>query len=218
MSALSRGTARPSRAVILAFVVTMVALAACGGESGGGKPRLESAGDAQVEVSDDKGATTTLPVAEDDVPVVQRLGSTFADFRACLDREGWGGLPIPLSQAEFEKIDPAYLDALSKCNNETGMVEVFQEFQAEAENLDPEQLEQRNEALIAFRECAIRRGWEFAKLAPDENGALTPTAAPVAPPGRDTGRDFQECGQEAAAKVGVELGDGGNGGDNQGSG
>ncbi len=195
-------------AVALAF-----SLAACGGggdddeSTAGGGAKLQAAGDAQVDVAEDGGAaTTTLPVAEaDEGPAIIRLGSAWTAFRQCIKDAGFGDEPLPSGPDGTEGMDPAYVEALGRCNNETGIVDALEAFQEEGENLDPDQIEQQNEGLIAFRECILRKGWEMGELSPNENGVLFPSGgAPEAPEGRDSKRDYEECakaGTDRAAEV-----------------
>ncbi len=195
---------RSTRFVALMLTAGVVA-ASCGGDDSGdgssGGPKLQAAGDAKVEVTDagDSGTTTTLAIAEsEEGPAIVRLGSAWTAFRECIKKAGFGDEELPTGPNGTEGMDPAYVDALGRCNNETGIVDAFQAFQSEAENLDPDQIEAQNTGLIAFRECIIRRGWTMGDLSPNENGALFPSnGAPEPPEGTDSTRDYEECAKVA---------------------
>lgn len=198
---------------LLVVLAAALALAACEGPEGRGGPTLVRAGDATVDVSghdfDANVTRTTIPVAEAEQSATASMGSAFVKFRECLEREGWGDEPLPSGPNDLEGVDPEYLKALGKCNTQTGLVETLQEFQRETENLDPEQIEERNQQIILFRECVIRRGWEWGELVPNENGLLGPRGAPVAPANRDSDRDFEECGRYVQEQM-AAAGDGGS--------
>jgi len=202
---------RSTRLVSVLLVASTITACSGGGDSAGDGVKLQAAGDVKVDVGGAglTASTTTVPVAEgEEGPAIIRLGSAWTAFRECIRNAGFGNEPLPDSAEGFADLDPAYLDALGKCNNETGIVDAFQAFQAENENLDPDQIEQMNAGLIAFRECIIRRGWEMSELTPNENGALLPSSGPPEPPvGHDSQRDYRDCakvGTDAAADVAAE--------------
>ena len=200
---------------IASVMLVASVIAGCGGgdddDASGGGAQLQAAGDVKIDVGDAgaSGSTTTVPVAEgEEGPAIIRLGSAWTAFRECIKGAGFGDEALPTSTEDAQDLDPAYLDALGRCNNETGIVEAFQAFQAESENLDPDQIEQMNSGIIAFRECIVRRGWEMGELTPNENGALFPSSgAPEPPAGHDSQRDYKDCakvGTDAAAEVAAE--------------
>ena len=193
---------------LVAVLLAVGVIAGCGGGGDGdddaasnGGAKLQAAGEVDVDVDDAgaSGSTTTIPLDEaEEGPAIVRLGSAWTAFRECIKEAGFGDEPLPTGENGTADLDPAYTEALGRCNNETGIVDAFQAFQAEGENLDPEQIELQNVGLIAFRECILRRGWEMGELEPNENGALFPTSgAPEPPEGRDSQRDYQECAKSA---------------------
>ena len=99
----------------------------------------------------------------------------------------------------FQDLEPGFRDALSNCNNESGIAETMQEFQDEQENLSPEEIEARNRGLKAFAECAKKLGYDMGELRPNSDGLLQPTN--ITGGGGLDGIDeiIQECGGEAAA-------------------
>ena len=96
--------------------------------------------------------------------------------------------------ADFQSLEPGLQKALATCNNETGIAETYQEFQAEQEAMTPEQAEERNKVMVGLFGCLDRRGWTVGEFRPDENGLLQFTSAPEAPPNADEAKDFSDAG------------------------
>lgn len=148
----------------------------------------------------------TIPLNEDDEPAASRLLDAVGGFNACLEDEGveFIGAPDPSNPATQ---DPAYLESLSTCAARTNIVQVLAEAQAEEENLSPEEIEQRNESYLVWRECMVGRGWGIPEPVPDEKGRLFSMggggqdgAGFRPPPGESLldSDDLAECADQAA--------------------
>jgi hypothetical protein len=184
--------------------LAMVAMSCSGSDDDGSGNQVQEAGQAQVDLSadEDESSDDTIPLAEEDQPAILKLPDVFTQFQDCLDAEGHGDADLSEVQANFESLDTALQAALAKCNTESGLTEVFEELQEENENLTPTQIETRNVGTVAFRECAIRGGWEWGELTPDENGLLGFGNNPPVPPGDEDIQDlFTLCQEDAAAAI-----------------
>jgi hypothetical protein len=195
------------RGLILALAVAPVALGGCGGDERAGT-ELVPAGYAKVDLEGTtRGGVTgdTVPVAGDETSAAQRLGSAYLDFRSCLEGEGFADVDLGNVLADFQSLEPALQQALASCNNETGIAQVYQEFQAEQEAMTPEQAEERNKVMVGLFDCLDRRGWEVGDFGTDQNGLLQIQAVPEPPPNADEEKDFSECGRQAAEEAGVDI-------------
>lgn len=193
--------------VAVAAALLIPVLGACSsgdGEASGDGPVIQEAGQAGQNLNDaSSGAEDggTIPLDDNDEPAIMRIGDTFTAFQDCLAREGYADADLSQAQTDPDSLDPGLRDALGKCNNETGLSEVFQEMQTENENLTPEQIEMRNIGFLAFRECAIRNGWTWGEPEPDENGLLGFGGAPEGPAGSDMSDLMDLCQGEASKAV-----------------
>ncbi len=200
------GGVRRAMPVIVASAIALVVSACGGGEQA--DQQLVPAGYAKVDLEGtERGAVggDTVPVAENEESAAAQLGSAYLNFRDCLEREGYADVDLSNVIADFQSLEPGLQKALATCNNETGIAETYQEFQAEQEAMTPEQAEDRNKVVVGLFDCLDRRGWTVGEFRPDENGLLQFTAPPEAPPNADEAKDFSECGQQAAEEAGVDI-------------
>lgn len=143
----------------------------------------------------DEAPDDTIPLAEDDGGPVALL-DTLAEFNACLAREGHEFMGIPGQDPDpaAPSNQPAYLDALVKCNTETGIQQAFQESQAADANLTPEEIETRNEAFVIVVDCLRGKGWNIDDPVPNSDGLLQPSQDGFASPdGTINGDDITDC-------------------------
>ncbi len=131
----------------------------------------------------DEAPDDTIPLAEEDGGAVALLDK-LAEFNACLAREGHEFMGIPGQDPDpaAPSNQPAYLDALIKCNTETGIQQAFQESQAADANLTPEEIEERNEAFVVVVDCLRGKGWDIEDPVPNSDGLLQPSQDGFASP------------------------------------
>ena len=136
----------------------------------------------------------TVPQNQDDRPAEVRLFEAFSAFRSCLADDGYGieGDLLDRNNPAFQ--DPAYVESLQKCAARTNIAEIFQEMQSAAENMTPEQVEERNEGFVLLQDCLERRGW-IIETTTNEIGLINPTTFTNAEGELDE-RDIQQCAAE----------------------
>lgn len=149
----------------------------------------------------------TIPVNESEEPAASRLLKAVGRFNACLDDEGieFIGAPSPDNPATQ---DPLYLEGLGTCAARSNIVQALSDAQAENDSLTPEEIEERNEGYLIWRDCMIERGWGIPEPVPDEQGRLFSfggggNTGIVAPPGEsllDSG-DLNECADESTRQL-----------------
>ena len=78
-----------------------------------------------------------------------------------------------------------------KCAARSDIVNVLAEVQATRANLTPEQVKERNEALLLLGDCLKKRGWTI-ETQPTQIGLLEPTTF-TGPDGTLDERDINQC-------------------------
>lgn len=133
----------------------------------------------------------TIPLNKDDRPPEVRLFEAYGNFRGCLEDKGYGiqgNLTDPNNPAYQ---DSAYREAVTTCAARTDIVTVLQEVQATRANLNPEQVETRNEVFITLRDCLVDKGW-VVETTTSEIGLLEPKEFHNAEGELDE-RDINQC-------------------------
>ena len=149
----------------------------------------------------------TVPLAEDDPQTA--FFTAVGTFTQCLDERGFTFIGIPdQANPSSPTNDPAYLEALGTCASKSNILQALEDVRAFEDALTPEEIEERNEQYLTWRDCMIDRGWGIPEPKPDEKGRLFTfgnagqTGPPQfdAPPGEDllTSDDFGACLEEAA--------------------
>jgi hypothetical protein len=157
----------------------------------------------------DEAGDTTIPLNESDEPASAKLLKALGVFNACLDDEGveFIGAPSPDNPATN---DPAYVDALSTCAARSNIVQALAEAESENQDLSPEEIEERNESYLLWRDCMIDRGWNIPEPVPDAEGRLFSFggggdggAQLEPPPGENLldSEDLAECADEASREL-----------------
>lgn len=151
----------------------------------------------------------TIPENADDTPAALTMLDALGLFNSCLADEGVAFIGIP--DASLEPTDPvndqSYLDALSMCNNISGIGAAFQAFQTENDSLTTEEIEERNRGLVTWMDCMTGRGYTIDGVTSDERGLNTPNLV-AAPEGKDIfdNQDMGECVGDALETAGDDEG------------
>ena len=128
-------------------------------------------------------------------------------FNDCLDDEGTAFVGDPrTAEPGSPAADPAYLESLSKCAALSNIAEAFASFQETSENLTQEEILERNEGLVIWKDCMEGRGWIIGELVADERGLLNPgqMEGPAGESPLDSD-DMQECANTAIDEAEVET-------------
>lgn len=165
---------------------------------------------------DDDTPTDTIPTNEDDRPAVFGLLDALDAFNTCLDGEGYTFIGLPgEGEPTDPRNDPAYGQALATCAARSGIVQALRATETENADLTPDQIESRNRAYLAWRECMIGRGWQVPEPVPDANGLLGGNlqggdgGGLQPPPGESllASDDLRECAEGAADETAVTEGE-----------
>ncbi len=148
----------------------------------------------------------TIPLNESEEPASSRLLKAVGRFNACLDDEGieFIGAPSPDNPATQ---DPLYLEGLGTCAARSNIVQALSEAQQENDNLTPDEIEERNEGYLIWRDCMIERGWGIPEPVPDEQGRLFNFGGGgtgIAPPAGESlldSEDLSECADESTRQM-----------------
>ena len=68
--------------------------------------------------------------------------------------------------------DPGYVEALQRCNAQTGIADLRAEFQQSRAERTPDQIRETNRQILAVVDCLRARGWEVDDPTQDETGSL----------------------------------------------
>jgi len=149
----------------------------------------------------------TIPLAEEDPR--DEFRSTNQVFNDCLSAEGFTfrGPPGEDSDEDDPVNQPGYIEAIQRCNAESGIADVVEEFRASREERSPEQVRENNEQLLAVVTCLRDKGWEIDDPMPDETGALSPRSL-----FRDAAEEINRTDIDQCASAANLFGDGGFGG------
>jgi hypothetical protein len=161
--------------------------------------------------------TTTQPEVEPDIEVAEAeqdeldgLLNSLTVFNGCLSDAGFEFEGAPgVAGATTDQFEATYLQALGACATSSNILDSFNAFSEAQDNRTPEEIEQFNLGLLAFRDCVIGLGWEVGELIPDERGALTFNNALVLPAGSDGfgTDDVSSCRLEAEQFVADQTAD-----------
>jgi hypothetical protein len=155
-------------------------------------------------------ATDTIPLADNSDPATDFF-EAFGQFRGCLDGEGVSFIGVPSgADPNSPANDPAYIEALQLCAARSNILEAMQSAQSAQDQMTPEQIEESNQAYLAWRDCMIDRGWGIPDPVPDAEGRLFSFGAQSGgpqfdpPPGQDvfTTDDISECAAQAGESDG----------------
>ncbi|MDG2428742.1 MAG: hypothetical protein P8M16_09995 [Acidimicrobiales bacterium] len=118
----------------------------------------------------------TVPLAEEDVPAGLKMMDALEEFNGCLDEEGVTFIGRPNSDLgpDDPVNQPAYLEALTLCAAQSGIVDAMQEFQVSRASRDPDQIREDNEQFIRLSGCLRGKGWIVSDPVPDADGSLGP--------------------------------------------
>jgi hypothetical protein len=178
---------------------------------------LADGGDEDGDATADEGEDIAVAEAEEDE--LDGLLNSLTQFNTCLADDGFEFIGAPgFGDGGPEDFDDAYLAALGACAAESDILAASEGFASAQADLTPEEIEQNNLGLPAFRDCMIGLGWEVGELVPDERGALTFAGDDgdfgLTPPDGggladfDTG-DIDQCRTEAEQFVAASAPDGG---------
>lgn len=160
----------------------------------------------------------TVPLPEEDPGEAFR--GTRQAFSDCLAAEGFTfrGPPGEESNDDDPVNQPGYVEAVERCNAESGIADAVEEFRSSREERSPEQVRENNEQLLSVVACLRGRGWEVEEPTPDETGALSPRSLFRDAAEEIDGPDIRECASEANLFGGGGFGGGQPGGGQGGAG
>ena len=138
----------------------LLAVVACSGEPG---PASET--DLSKE---------TIPLAEEETNPREAMRSATGEFNSCLEASGYEfrGFAGENQTDPAATDDPGYVEALQRCNAQTGIAELRAEFQQSRAERTPDQIRETNEQILAVVDCLRARGWEVDNPTQGETGAL----------------------------------------------
>ena len=149
----------------------------------------------------------TIPLAEEEVPAGLRMMDALEEFNKCLEAEGTAfiGPPDAALGPEDPVNQPEYIEALTRCAAQSGIVTAMQEFQTSRVSRTPEQIREDNEQFIEMIDCLRGKGWTVSDPVPDADGSLGPGENFSGPDGDLDIDDIRDCISER------NLMDGGDG-------
>jgi hypothetical protein len=137
----------------------------------------------------------TVPLAEEEVPAGLKMMDALEEFNGCLDREGTAFIGRP--NADLGPDDPVnqpgYIEALTLCAAQSGIVDAMQEFQVSRASRDPDQIREDNEQFIRLSGCLRSKGWTVSDPIPDADGSLGPGEDFSGPDGDVSMDDIRDC-------------------------
>jgi hypothetical protein len=161
--------------------------------------------DSLIAPGDDASATDTIPLNKDDRPPELKLFDSFAKFSACIKDSGEtirGDLQDPSNPAYQ---DPAYLEVIQKCAARSDIVNILNEVSTTRANLEPDEIESRNEAFVVLSDCLKKKGWKI-DTSIDSSGLINPTTFQSAD-GDLNQRDLDSCLTETGINDAIENGE-----------
>jgi len=148
--------------------------AAAAGDAGAdGDAGSEGDAGADGDEAFDEQTANTVAVADDRTPD-ERMFDAFNEFRACLTDRGTEFIGAPDPSGEGPTNDPAYVESLGVCAQQSDIVAAMQASQEASEDMTPEEVEERNEGVLVFVDCMEGRGWTV-EVTTAGNGMLTPS-------------------------------------------
>ena len=138
----------------------LLSVVACGGEPG-------PAGETDL-------SKETIPLAEEETNPRETMRSATGEFNSCLEASGYEFRGFAGEDQTDPAItdDPGYVEALQRCNAQTGIAELRAEFQQSRAERTPDQIRETNGRILAVVDCLRARGWEVDDPTQDETGAL----------------------------------------------
>jgi hypothetical protein len=161
--------------------------------------------DSSIAPGDDASATDTIPLNKDDRPPELKLFDSFAKFSGCIKDSGEtirGDLQDPSNPAYQ---DPAYLEVIQKCAARSDIVNILNEVSTTRANLEPDEIESRNEAFVVLSDCLKKKGWKI-DTSIDSSGLINPTTFQSAD-GDLNQRDLDSCLTETGINDAIENGE-----------
>ena len=137
----------------------------------------------------------TIPLAEEEVPAGIKMMDALEEFNNCLADEGveFIGRPNTDLGPDDPVNQPGYIQALTLCAAQSGIVEAMQEFQSSRVGRTPEQIREDNEQFIELADCLRGKGWTVSDPIPDADGSLGPGEDFSGPDGDLALDDIRDC-------------------------
>ena len=137
----------------------------------------------------------TIPLAEEEIPAGIKMMDALEEFNNCLADEGVEFIGRP--NADLGSSDPVnqpeYIEALTLCAAQSGIVNAMQEFQSSRVGRTPEQIREDNEQFIELTGCLRGKGWSVSDPIPDADGSLGPGEDFAGPDGDLALGDIRDC-------------------------
>ncbi|MDP6868158.1 MAG: hypothetical protein QF844_06595 [Acidimicrobiales bacterium] len=137
----------------------------------------------------------TIPLAEEEIPAGIKMMDALEEFNNCLADEGVEFIGRP--NADLGSADPVnqpeYIEALTLCAAQSGIVNAMQEFQSSRVGRTPEQIREDNEQFIELTGCLRGKGWSVSDPIPDADGSLGPGEDFAGPDGDLALGDIRDC-------------------------
>ncbi len=165
---------------------------------GASAPADDEASDGEMTGDEafDEQTADTVAVADDRSPD-ERMFDAFNEFRACLTERGTEFIGAPDPSGEGPTNDPAYVESLSVCAQQSDIVAALEASRDASEDMTPEQVQERNEGVLVFVDCLEGRGWDV-ETTTGGNGLIQPTN--MTGPGGESvfdSPDFEDCAGES---------------------
>ena len=137
----------------------------------------------------------TIPLAEEEVPAGLKMMDALEEFNNCLADEGveFIGPPNTDLGPDDPVNQPEYIQALTLCAAQAGIVDAMQEFQSSRVGRTPEQIREDNEQFIELADCLRGKGWTVSDPIPDADGSLGPGEDFSGPDGDLAIGDIRDC-------------------------
>ena len=137
----------------------------------------------------------TIPLAEEEVPAGLKMMDALEEFNNCLADEGveFIGPPNTALGPDDPVNQPEYIQALTLCAAQSGIVDAMQEFQSSRVGRTPEQIREDNEQFIELADCLRGKGWTVSDPIPDADGSLGPGEDFSGPDGDLAIGDIRDC-------------------------
>ena len=137
----------------------------------------------------------TIPLAEEEVPAGLKMMDALEEFNNCLADEGvqFIGPPNTDLGPDDPVNQPEYIQALTLCAAQSGIVDAMQEFQSSRVGRTPEQIREDNEQFIEMVDCLRGEGWTVSDPVPDADGSLGPGEDFSGPDGDLDIDDIRDC-------------------------
>ena len=141
------------------------------------------------------GVKETIPLAEEEVPAGLKMMDALEEFNNCLADEGVEFIGPPNTELgpDDPVNQPEYIQALTLCAAQSGIVDAMQEFQSSRVGRTPEQIREDNEQFIELADCLRGKGWTVSDPIPDADGSLGPGEDFSGPDGDLAIGDIRDC-------------------------